>query len=111
VFGNFEVNMKVPADHVVGSTGTCSNYAEVLTKEQLARWNMAQTATEPVEVVTLEEAKQRELNPIKDKYKIWKYKATNVRDFAWGSSRKFVWDAMAEPVEKNKVMCPYHKNL
>jgi len=105
VFGNFEVNMKVPADHVVGSTGTCSNYAELLTKDQLARWNMAQTATEPIEVVTLEEAKQRELNPIKDKYKIWKYKATNVRDFAWGSSRKFVWDAMAEPVEKNKVMC------
>jgi hypothetical protein len=105
VFGNFEVSMKVPADHVVGSTGTCSNYAEVLTKEQLARWTKAQTASEPIEVVTLEEAKNRELNPIKNQYKVWKYKATNVRDFAWGSSRKFVWDAMAEPVENRKVMC------
>lgn len=105
VFGNFEVNMKVPADHVVGSTGTCSNYAEVLTAEQLKRWNQAQTATEPIEVVTLEEAKLKEKNPTKGLYKTWKYKAQNVRDFAWGSSRKFVWDAMAETVEGKKVMC------
>lgn len=105
VFGNFEVNMKVPSDHIVSSTGTCSNYAEVLTKEQLARWNKAQTATEPVEVVTLEEAKQKEKSPVNNSYKTWRYKATNVRDFAWGSSRKFVWDAMAEPVENRKVMC------
>jgi hypothetical protein len=114
VFGNFEVNMKVPADHIVASTGTCSNYAEVLSPAQLARWKQAQNTvsseqnitTDPIEVVTLEEAKYKELNPNTDlkAYKTWKYKAQNVRDFAWGSSRKFVWDAMAVPIANKPVM-------
>ena len=105
VFGNYEVNMKVPADHVVASTGTCQNVSEVLTPAQLNRWKQAQKASNPVEVVTLEEAKQREKNPDKNNFKTWKYKAENVRDFAWGSSRKFVWDAMAENIEGKNVMC------
>lgn len=105
VFGNFEVSMKVPADHVVASTGTCENISEVLTPVQLNRWKQAQKATNPIEIVTLEEAKQKEKNPDKNNFKIWKYKAENVRDFAWGSSRKFVWDAMAENIEGKNVMC------
>jgi hypothetical protein len=114
VFGNFEVNMKVPADHIVASTGTCSNYAEVLSPAQLARWKQAQNTisseqnitTDPIEVVTLEEAKYKELNPNTDlkAYKTWKYKAQNVRDFAWGSSRKFIWDAMVVPIANKPVM-------
>ncbi len=105
VFGNFEVSMKVPADHVVASTGTCQNIAEVLTPAQLNRWKQAQKAKSPIEVVTLDEAKQKEKNPDKNNYKTWKYKAENVRDFAWGSSRKFVWDAMAQNIEGKNVMC------
>ncbi|MES2726910.1 MAG: M1 family metallopeptidase [Bacteroidota bacterium] len=105
VFGNFEVNMKVPADHVVGSTGVCSNYAEVLSAEQLARYNQSKKALQPIEVVTLAEAKQREKNPDTINYKVWKYKAENVRDFAWGSSRKFIWDAMGINVENKPIMC------
>jgi hypothetical protein len=105
VFGNFDVSMKVPADHVVASTGTCLNVSEVLTPEQFNRWKQAQKANNPIEVVTLEEAKQREKNPDKNNFKTWRYKAENVRDFAWGSSRKFVWDAMAENVEGKNVMC------
>lgn len=105
VFGNFEVNMKVPADHVVASTGECQNISEVLTPAQLNRWKQAQQSNKPIEIVTLDEAKQREKNPDKNNFKTWKYKAENVRDFAWGSSRKFVWDAMAENIEGKKVMC------
>ncbi|MCF8254263.1 MAG: M1 family metallopeptidase [Bacteroidia bacterium] len=104
-FGNFEVSMRVPADHVVASTGVCLNPKEVLTPAQLARWNEAQKASAPIEVVTLEEAKAREKNPDTEHYKTWKYKAENVRDFAWGSSRKFVWDAMMQPIATKKVMC------
>jgi hypothetical protein len=104
VFGNYNVKMKVPADHVVASTGTCSNLKDVLTPAQLQRWNQAQKATDPIEVVTLAEAKAREKNPDKTNYKTWEYSAENVRDFAWGSSRKFVWDAMAENIEGKKVM-------
>ena len=114
VFGNFDVTMKVPADHIVASTGTCSNYQEVLSPAQFERWKLAQKtiaddkniAIDPIEIVTLEEAKQKELNPKTDlsAYKTWKYKAQNVRDFAWGSSRKFVWDALAVPIEGKQVM-------
>lgn len=104
-FGSYRVRMTVPADHVVASTGTCVNIKEVLNKTELERWNRAQTATEPIEVVTLEEAKAKEKNPVKDKIKTWEFKAENVRDFAWGSSRKFIWDAMGIDNYGKKVMC------
>src|SRR5690606_12137735 len=103
-FGNFKVQMTVPADHVVGSTGECLNYTTNLTPTQKARWQKAQTAKEPVEIVTLEEAKAAEKKKSTQK-KTWIYKADNVRDFAWTSSRKFVWDAMPVTVEGKKVMC------
>jgi len=105
IFGNYKVNMKVPADHVVAATGVCTNLKEVLTPAQLIRWEQTQKAKEPVEVVTLEEAKAREKNPDKTNTKIWKFSAENVRDFAWGSSRKFVWDAMAIDQNGKKVNC------
>jgi Peptidase family M1 domain len=103
-FGNFKVAMTVPADHVVMATGECKNYAQVLSPAQLARWNKAQTAKEPTEVVTLDEAKEREKSKSTQK-KTWIFNAEMVRDFAWGSSRKFVWDAMPANIEGKKVMC------
>jgi Aminopeptidase N len=103
-FGNFKVQITVPADHVVGATGECQNYAATLTPAQMARWTKAQTAKEPVEIVTLEEAKKAEQSKSTAK-KTWIFKADNVRDFAWTSSRKFVWDAMPAYVEGKKVMC------
>lgn len=103
-FGNFTVQMTVPADHVVGSTGQCQNYATVLNSTRLSRWAKAQTATEPVEIVTLDEAKAAETQK-SNATKTWIYKADMVRDFAWVSSRKLVWDAMPAYVEGKKVMC------
>ncbi|HKH59198.1 MAG TPA: M1 family metallopeptidase [Flavitalea sp.] len=103
-FGNFKVQMTVPADHVVGSTGECLNYTQNLSATQLARWQKAQTSKEPVEIVTLEEAKAAEKKKSAAK-KTWIFKADNVRDFAWTSSRKFVWDAMPAYVEGKKIMC------
>lgn len=104
-FGDFDVSMTVPADHVIVGTGQCQNYKEVLSAEQLQRWNKAQKATEPLQVVTLDEAKKSEANPELEKTKTWKFKASNVRDFAWGSSRKFVWDAMKINISGKDVMC------
>jgi hypothetical protein len=103
-FGNFKVQMTVPADHVIGATGECQNYQQVLTPGQFARWHQAQTAKEPVEIVTLAEAKASEIKKNKQT-KTWIFKADNVRDFAWGSSRRFVMDAMPAYVEGKKVMC------
>jgi hypothetical protein len=102
-FGNFKVQMTVPADHVIGATGECQNYAQVLSPAQMARWQKAQTAKDVIEVVTLDEAKASEKDNT-DKKKTWIFKADNVRDFAWGSSPKFVWDAMPAYVEGKKVM-------
>jgi len=103
-FGNYKVAITVPGDHVVMATGACNNYPAVLSAAQLARWNKAQTSyKEPVEVVTLEEAVKAEKNPVTTQ-KTWVFNAENVRDFAFGSSRKFVWDAMATDVEGKKVM-------
>ena len=103
-FGNFKVQMTVPADHVVGGTGECQNYATTLTPAQLARWQKAQTSKEPVEIVTLAEAKAAEKNS-STKTKTLVFKADNVRDFAWTSSRKYVWDAMPVTIEGKKIMC------
>ncbi len=104
VFGNYNVKMTVPADHVVMATGECTNYPLVLSPTQMQNWTKAQTAKEPVEIVTLAEAKAAEVKKSMAT-KTWSFKATNVRDFAWGSSRKFIWDAMPAEVEGKKVMC------
>jgi hypothetical protein len=103
-FGNFRVAMTVPADHVVGSTGECQNYAQTLNATQMSRWMKAQTAKEPVQIVTLDEALAASKRTSHNAKKTWVYKADNVRDFAWTSSRRFVWDAMPVMVEGKKSM-------
>lgn len=103
-FGNFNVQMTVPADHIVGATGQCQNYAQTLSPTQLARWKKAQTAKEPLQIVTRDEALQASKVTGNKAKKTWIYKADNVRDFAWTSSRRFVWDAMPVQIEGKKVM-------
>jgi len=103
-FGNYKVNITVPEDHVVAATGECKNLAAVLTADQLARWQKAQTSAEPIEIVTLAEAIENSKDKSKGK-KTWIYEAQNVRDFAFNTSRRLVWDAMAADVEGKKVMC------
>ncbi|WP_316832355.1 M1 family metallopeptidase [Pedobacter aquatilis] len=105
-FGDFKVQMTVPADHLVGSTGECINYSAVLNPAQLSRYNSAKTATAPVEIQTLAEAKTAEGKKAAGT-KTWVFQANNVRDFAWTSSRKFIWDAMPQKIaaNNNTVMC------
>lgn len=113
-FGNFKVKMTVPADHIICSTGECQNYAQVLTPAQMARWNKAQTNYSDVtEIVTLDECTKAENRKLvsntsmitSPKTKTWIFKADSVRDFAWGSSRKYMWDAMPIKVDGKKIMC------
>ena len=91
-FGNYDVNITVPADHIVSSTGTLQNPKDVLTKTQRDRLKKAENAERPVFVVTAEEALENEKAGT-TKTKTWRFKAENIRDFAWASSRKFMWDA------------------
>lgn len=91
-FGNFDVTLTVPADHVVAATGELQNINDVMTSEQLERWEEAKRADLPVYIVTMEEAIENEKEGTNDT-KTWHFTAENVRDFAWASSRKFAWDA------------------
>ncbi|MFQ3251300.1 MAG: putative secreted protein [Glaciecola sp.] len=91
-FGNYDVSITVPADHIVSSTGELSNPKDVLTKTQRKRLEEAETAKRPVFIVTEEEALENEKEGT-NKSKTWRFKAEKVRDFAWASSRKFMWDA------------------
>lgn len=103
-FGNYKVRLTVPSDHVIAATGECRNYKNVLNAEQFSRWQKAQKSSDVIEVVTLEDAQKAESKKSTQE-KTWIYHAKDVRDFAWGSSRKFIWDAMSADVEGKKVMC------
>jgi Peptidase family M1 domain len=101
-FGNYKVAITVPNDHVVGASGELQNASSVLSSAQLKRLEQAKTATKPVLIVSQAEAEAAEKSKPSGK-KTWVFKADNVRDFAFASSRKFIWDAMQVDVEGKKV--------
>ncbi len=97
-FGNYTVNLTVPADHIVAATGMVQNPSEVLTTQQIERFEKAKTSFDkPLMIVTQAEATAAEKTKATGK-KTWKFYAENVRDFAFASSRKFIWDAQAVKV-------------
>lgn len=103
-FGDYEVEITVPADHVVASTGSLQNSEKVLSKTQQKRLDEASKSFDkPVMIITKEEAEANEKTKSK-KLKTWKFNAKNVRDFAFASSRKFLWDAQAVKLPTNTVM-------
>lgn len=102
-FGDYVVRITTPNDHVVSSTGVLQNPPEVLKPEWITRLKQSETAKEPIKIITNEEAKANESSKPTAK-KTWIFKADNVRDFAFATSRKFIWDAQGHNVEGNKVM-------
>ncbi len=105
VFGNYNVKMTVPSDHVVCATGECQNYAQILTPTQMQRYTKAiSNYSDVTEIITREECTAAEKNKSATT-KTYVFKADSVRDFAWGSSRKFMWDVMPVKVEGKKVLC------
>ena len=91
-FGDFEVDISVPSDHVVSATGVLLNENDVLSPIQKKRMKQARKSEKPIFIITPDEAYDNELEKSTD-YKTWSFRAENVRDFAWASSRKFIWDA------------------
>ncbi len=103
-FGDYTVNLTVPADHIVDATGVLQNEKEVLTKTQQKRWKKARkTFDNPVMIVTQAEAEIAEKGR-SNKTKTWKFQANRVRDYAFATSRKYIWDAMAVKVNNHTVM-------
>ncbi len=102
-FGDYDVKITVPSDHIVASTGELQNPDEILTEEQKKRFEESKTADKPVVIVSQKEAEKKE-KTVESGTKTWHYKAKNVRDFAFGSSRKFIWDAMGVDINGKTVM-------
>ena len=103
-FGNYDVSITVPSDHILGATGELQNSSSILSSDQRKRLEQAKKSDSPVLIVTEEEAKASEVAHSKAT-KTWKFKASNVRDFAFASSRKFIWDAQNTTVGGKDVLC------
>jgi hypothetical protein len=102
-FGDYDVQLTVPADHIVASTGDLLNPDAVLTATQRERLRQAKTAKAPVIIVTQAEAEAAEKGR-STASKTWHFRAKNVRDFAFASSRKFIWDAQGYKKDSSDVM-------
>ena len=103
-FGNYKVKITVPSDHIVGASGWLQNPKDVLTKEQLERFDKAQKSFDKqVFVVMAEEALKKEKERSKKKT-TWEFHADNVRDFAFATSRKFIWDAQAVKIGSKSIL-------
>ena len=110
-FGDYDVKISVPTDHIVAATGELVNAKEILSPQQIERLEKAKNSEkEPVFIVNEKEAIKNEKG-VKKGIKIWHYKAENVRDFGWASSRKFIWDAMIvrQPTKDVLAMSFYPK--
>lgn len=103
-FGDYTVNISVPSDHIVGATGELQNAVNCLTVEQRNRLKEATNADSPIFIVNQSEAEKVEKDKSKI-YKTWTFKAINVRDFAFASSRKFIWDAQNVKINNKNVLC------
>lgn len=103
-FGNYDVSITVPADHVLDATGELQNRKDVFSKEMMKRYNMAKKSYDkPVLIVNQAEAEAAEKG-FSEKKKTWKFKATNVRDYGFATSRKFIWDMQAVKIGGKDVM-------
>ena len=103
-FGDYKVDITVPSDHIVASTGELTNASRILTSKQRTRLAKAEKSyDDPVIIVTQEEAEAAEKNKASST-KTWTFKAENVRDFAFATSRKFIWDAQAVDIGGKTTM-------
>ncbi|NEW80475.1 MAG: M1 family metallopeptidase [Gelidibacter sp.] len=103
-FGNYDVTITTPKDHILNATGVIQNPKEVFTSAQYKRYEDSKNSFDnPVFIVTPEEALAAEKGRSKET-KTWKFYAENVRDFAFASSRKLIWDAMAVKLNGKTVM-------
>ena len=103
-FGNYNVEITVPSDHILDATGVLQNRKEVFSQTMLNRYEKAKKSYDkPVLIVTQEEAEAAEKNFSTQK-KTWEFYAENVRDFGFATSRKFIWDMMAVKIGNSDVM-------
>ncbi|MFN7775890.1 M1 family metallopeptidase, partial [Flavobacterium sp.] len=92
-YGDFEVSITAPSNHIVVASGELLNPSEVYTPEQVKRWNTAKNSDATVIIRGASEIGQSESRPTAKKQLTWKFKISNSRDFSWASSPAFIIDA------------------
>jgi len=103
-FGDYEVDITVPADHLLDGTGEIANLKDVYSKEEMKRWEQAtKSFDKPVIIRTQAEAEAKAAGNV-TRTKTWKLRAENVRDFAFTSSRRYIMDAQAVRFPERNVM-------
>ena len=103
-FGDYDVKITVPDDHIMEATGELQNPKEVLLKSELQRYKKAANSFDkPVIIVSEEEVREKEKRKSNGK-STWHFVAKNVRDFAFASSRKFIWDMMAVKIGGKNII-------
>ena len=91
-YGDFNVNITAPSDHVVVSSGELTNPQDVLTADQLKKYKAARESDKTIVIKSKEDLVNAAARVNKPQL-TWKYQIPNVRDFAWASSKSFIWDA------------------
>ena len=103
-FGDYDVKITVPDDHIMEATGELQNPKDVLSKSELQRYKKAANSFDkPVIIVSEEEVREKEKRKSNGK-STWHFVAKNVRDFAFASSRKFIWDMMAVKIGGKNII-------
>ena len=103
-FGDYDVKITVPDDHIMEATGELQNPKDVLSKSELQRYKKAANSfVKPVLIVSEDEVREKEKRKSNGK-STWHFVAKNVRDFAFASSRKFIWDMMAVKIGGKNII-------
>ena len=102
-YGDFNMSITVPSDHIVVCSGKLLNPLETYTLDQLDRWAQAEASDETVMIRTPEEVNDINSRPGGKEMITWRFKMENTRDVAWASSSAFVLDAA-------KINLPSGKN-
>lgn len=93
-YGDYDVAITVPEGWLIGGTGTLANAGDVLGETTRARLQRARRTGQIVSVVAdADRGPGRATARARDRKLTWRFHAANVRDFAFGTSNHYLWDA------------------
>jgi hypothetical protein len=92
-YGDYNLEVTVPAGYIVAATGALQNASEVLTPTQVQRLAQAAKSETPVHIITQAELENGSARKTKSGMLTWRFKAQNVRDAVWAASPDYMWDA------------------
>jgi hypothetical protein len=92
-YGDYDISITVPSNHIVVSSGELTNPQDVYTVEQQNRWKAAAQSDKTVIIRSATEIADPKSRPTGKQEITWNFKLKNARDAAWASSAAFIIDA------------------